>query len=129
MLQREPFKTTEGTLLPASIASLREQLATEKDPARKAAISKELAESETLRSQLMEIRPTPPNVTYATKMTLYKGTREIQLRFFGRGDTAGDIFVYLPKERIIWTGDMEEGARVAYMGNVFSMNGSLRSTL
>jgi glyoxylase-like metal-dependent hydrolase (beta-lactamase superfamily II) len=52
-------------------------------------------------------------------MTLHKGSREIQLLFLGRGHTGGDTFVYLPKEKIVCTGDEEEGARVAYMGDAF----------
>ena len=38
-------------------------------------------------------------------MTLYRGDREIQIRFLGRGHTAGDVVVYLPKERVVCTGD------------------------
>jgi cyclase len=53
-----------------------------------------------------ELKPTPPNVTLRTNMTLYRGDREIQLRFLGRAHTAGDVVVFLPKERIVITGDM-----------------------
>ena len=38
-------------------------------------------------------------------MTLYRGSREIQIRFLGRGHTAGDVVVYLPRERVVATGD------------------------
>ena len=38
-------------------------------------------------------------------MTLYRGGREIQILFFGRGHTDTDVVVYLPKERIVCTGD------------------------
>ena len=49
-------------------------------------------------------------------MTLYRGNREIQLLFLGRGHTNGDTVVYLPKEKIVCTGDLME-SRPAYMGN------------
>ena len=39
-------------------------------------------------------------------MTLHRGSREIQIRFLGRAHTDGDIVVFLPKERMIATGDM-----------------------
>ena len=68
---------------------------------------------------LQEIKPTPPNVTYDSKLVIQKGAREIQLLFLGRGHTGGDTFVYLPKEKIICTGDEEEGARLAYMGDAY----------
>lgn len=119
VLNREPYRTSQGTRVPALIESLRGQIAGETDPGKKAALSKNLAAAEKLREQLKEIKPTPPNVTYSDKLVLYKGSREIRLLFLGRGHTAGDTFVYLPKERIVCTGDMEEGARIAYMGDAY----------
>ena len=52
-----------------------------------------------------ELKPTPPNVTLTTQMTLYRGDREIQIRYLGRGHTAGDVVVYLPNEKVVITGD------------------------
>src|SRR5258708_7878177 len=72
-----------------------------------------------VRDQLKEIKPTPPTRTYTTQLVLHKGRREIQLLFLGGGHTAGDTFVYLPQDHIICTGDMDEGTRVAYMGDAF----------
>jgi len=40
------------------------------------------------------------------KLTLYRGGREIQLLFLGRGHTGGDVVVYLPEERILCSGDL-----------------------
>ena len=119
VLEREPFKTSQTTRLAAQMAALREQIAAEKDNARKTELTKQLASAQALSEQLREIKPTPPNVTYASKMVLYKGGREIQLLFLGRGHTGGDTFVYLPRERIVCTGDMDEGSRIAYMGDAF----------
>lgn len=51
-------------------------------------------------------------------MTLYRGAREIRLLHLGRAHTAGDVIVYLPKERIIATGDLQvEGT--SYMVDAF----------
>ena len=119
VLEREPFTTSQATRLPALVASLRQQVAAEKDSARKSQLTKQLASAESMNQQLKEIKPTAPNVTYSSRMTLHKGNREIQLLFLGRGHTGGDTFVYLPRERIVCTGDMDEGARVAYMGDAF----------
>jgi cyclase len=38
-------------------------------------------------------------------MKLYRRDREIQLLHLGRAHTEGDVFVYLPKEEIVITGD------------------------
>lgn len=50
------------------------------------------------------------------RLTLHRGGREIQLAFFGRGHTAGDVVVYLPAERVLVTGDLLT-AGVPYMGD------------
>ena len=34
------------------------------------------------------------------------GNREVQVKFLGRGNTNGDTVVYLPRERIVMTGDL-----------------------
>lgn len=52
------------------------------------------------------IRYYPPTMTYHQRMTLYRGSREIQLFDFGRGNTRGDGVVFLPNERVVFTGDL-----------------------
>jgi glyoxylase-like metal-dependent hydrolase (beta-lactamase superfamily II) len=37
---------------------------------------------------------------------LHKPSREIQLLYFGRGHTRGDVVVYLPKEKLVVMGDL-----------------------
>ena len=51
-------------------------------------------------------------------MTLHRGAREIRILHLGRGHTAGDVIVYLPKERIIATGDLLVES-TSYMGDAF----------
>ena len=59
-----------------------------------------------LARSLADLKPTPPNVTLVDRMTLWRGDREIRLLFLGRGHTGGDVVVYLPKERVVCTGDL-----------------------
>jgi cyclase len=119
ILHREPYVTSQGARVPALIDSLNKQIAAEKDARKKAGLQKQLVSAQGELRDLQEIKPTPPNVTYDSKLILQKGSREIQLLFLGRGHTAGDTFVYLPKEKILCTGDEEEGARLAYMGDAY----------
>jgi glyoxylase-like metal-dependent hydrolase (beta-lactamase superfamily II) len=56
-----------------------------------------------------EIDPVPPDTTLAEKMTFFRGGREIQLHFLGRAHTGGDVVVYLPADRLVFTGDMMLG--------------------
>jgi hypothetical protein len=58
---------------------------------------------------LKETVPTPPNVTFDDHMTVFRGDREIRLLYLGRGHSDTDVIVYLPKEKIVATGDFFEG--------------------
>jgi glyoxylase-like metal-dependent hydrolase (beta-lactamase superfamily II) len=94
------------TGMPGQIETLRKRVADEKDPAARAKLSTQLLSTENNYASQKELRPTPPNVTLKTEMTLFRGNREIQIRYLGRGHTAGDVVVYLPKERLVITGDL-----------------------
>lgn len=47
-----------------------------------------------------------PNVSFDHELNLELGNRPVQIRFLGRGNTAGDTIVYLPAEKILLTGDL-----------------------
>jgi glyoxylase-like metal-dependent hydrolase (beta-lactamase superfamily II) len=116
VLQREPFKTSQLTNVPNRIDTLKKQIADTNDPSAKQRLQQQLKVAEDGWEQLKEIKPTPPNVTYSKKKVLDLGGREVQLLFLGRGHTNGDTVVFLPKEKIVATGDLME-SQVAYMGD------------
>jgi len=122
ILHNEPFRSSTHNAGPAMIDRFKKQLAAESDPAKKAALQKKLADTEQAQKEfvhdLTEIKPTPPTMTYKDRLVLYRGGREIDLLFLGRGHTGGDTVVFLPKERIVCTGDLME-SRVAFMGSAF----------
>ena len=93
------------TAMPGQIEDLRKRIASEADSAAKAKLQTQLQVAENNLASQKELRPTPPNVTLTTQMTLYRGKREIQIRFLGRGHTAGDVVVFLPNEKVVMTGD------------------------
>lgn len=107
------------TGLPATIEELRNQVAAEDDPARKSRIEERLRVQTEYFEALAEIVPTPPNITLHQKMTIYQGDREIQLQFLGRGHTGGDVVVFLPNERVVFTGDLMLPF-LSYMGDGFA---------
>jgi cyclase len=119
VMHREPYLTSQGNRVPALIDSLTKQIEAERDPAKKTDLQKQMVSAQNELRALQEIKPVPPNVTYDGKLVLQKGSREIQLLFLGRGHTAGDTFVYLPKEKIVCTGDEDEGTRLAYIGDAY----------
>jgi cyclase len=111
----DPWKTALSNM-PIQIESLKKQIGDEKEPGRSDTLQKQLAATQADYDQLKTLKPAPPTMTYSSKMTLYQGQREIQLLFLGRGHTQGDTVVFLPKERIVCTGDLME-SRLAYMGD------------
>ena len=116
VLHREPYKTSQLTNVPNRIESLKKQLAEEQDAARKATLERQLSVAQEGWDALKEIKPTPPNKTYAKRMAIKVGRHDVQLLFLGRGHTNGDTVVYLPQERIVVTGDLMESG-LAYMGD------------
>jgi cyclase len=122
ILHNEPFRSSTRNAGPAMVERFKKQIAAQKDPRLKAALEKKLADTEAALKgfvrDIKEIKPTPPNMTYTDRLVLHRGGREIDLLFLGRGHTGGDTVVFLPKERIVCTGDLME-SRIAYMGSAY----------
>jgi len=104
--------------IPARVETLKKQIAQEKDPQQKANMERQVANSLAYLEQVKETKVTPPAVTFDRGMTIVRGGREMRLLYLGRGHTDTDVVVYLPKERIVCTGDLMESV-VSYMGDSF----------
>jgi cyclase len=100
-----PLYRNYVTGIPQQIEDMKKRMAADTDPAKKATLKTQIAVAESNRAAQTELKPTPPNVTLTDRMTLYRGSREIQIRYLGRGHTAGDVVVFLPKEKVVMTGD------------------------
>jgi glyoxylase-like metal-dependent hydrolase (beta-lactamase superfamily II) len=119
--QRTNKSFTEG--LPAQIAQMKERIAKTTDAKERAQLETSLGVTDAHWKAVQEVAPKPPNVTFTDVMTLPKGGREVQLHFLGRGHTGGDTMVFLPAERIVFTGDFFEGRPgggiLSYLGDAF----------
>jgi glyoxylase-like metal-dependent hydrolase (beta-lactamase superfamily II) len=60
-----------------------------------------------------------PTLTFSGKMTLWLGKLEVQLIQLGRGHTKGDTVVWLPQERILFSGDLVEFDATPYAGDAY----------
>jgi cyclase len=107
--------------IPAQLDALRARIAGTTDAVERSRLEAQLVIQEAHGIAVKETRPKAPNVTYRDSLTLVKGGREVQLHFPGRGHTGGDSMVFLPKERIVFTGDFFVGSPGAgglpYMGD------------
>jgi len=92
--------------LPKQLEDLKARAAAEQDAAAKARLDQQLRVQTAFAVHVKEVKPTPPNVTIDDRMTLFRGDREIRLLFLGRGHTGGDLVAYLPKERVLCSGDL-----------------------
>jgi len=104
--------------IPDRVAALRQRIAQESDPPQKKALEQQVANSLAYLEQVKETKVTPPAVTFDKSMTIVRNGREMRLLYLGRGHTDTDVVVYLPKERIVCTGDLMESV-VSYMGDSF----------
>ena len=53
-----------------------------------------------------KVRLTPPSVTYEDKMVVHLGGRVVELLHPGAAHTYGDTLIYMPKEKVLFTGDI-----------------------
>jgi glyoxylase-like metal-dependent hydrolase (beta-lactamase superfamily II) len=97
--------------LPGALANTRKRLAAEQNPTAREQIQRQLSVQEAYQEQLKETVPTPPNVTLTDRLTIFSGDREIQIFHPGRGHSDTDVIVYLPREKVVMTGDFWEGDR------------------
>ncbi|HEV8261790.1 MAG TPA: MBL fold metallo-hydrolase [Burkholderiales bacterium] len=93
------------TSVPKEIEALKSDILRATDSGQKARLEANLRQTEAYLEELKHIKPPLPNRTVANTITLNEGGREIQILLLGRGHTDGDIFIHLPKEKVVATGD------------------------
>jgi len=50
--------------------------------------------------------PFTPSITFDEQMDLWLGVDRVELHYFGKAHTSGDIVVYLPDEKVAFIGDL-----------------------
>ena len=103
--------------MPADIAKLEADLAAAKGDQR-AKLERELGLARAYLAEVNALKPALPTIAFEQTMKLYRREREIHLMHLGRAHTAGDVFVYLPKEKVVITGDALIGW-TPFMGDGF----------
>lgn len=69
---------------------------------------------------------TRPTVTFTNQARIELGgvRGHLELRFCGRGHTAGDIAIWYPQKKILFAGDLVEAEAALYTGDAFHMDWS-----
>jgi len=60
-----------------------------------------------------------PDIVFEDKLTLFLGSLEVQLLHLGRGHTKGDTVVWLPQQKVLFSGDLVEYAATPYTGDAY----------
>ena len=103
-------------LSPPEIARLTTAIAAAGSAAERAKLEAELRLAEAYFAEVRALKPALPTIAFEQTMKLYRRDREIHLLHLGRAHTEGDVFVYLPKEKVVITGDAVIGW-TPYMGD------------
>ena len=100
-----PFVEKQIAGLPKEIDDLKAQAQKATDPKVKATLEANLQQAEAFLQELKGLKPALPSRTVTNALTLNEQGREIRLHVLGRAHTDGDLFIYLPKEKVVATGD------------------------
>jgi cyclase len=113
---RENLRTLGGQRLedqlastPGQIAALEARLATATDAATQARLKDEIAQQKDYLQEIKSLELTLPDLTFDRSLIIHRGERRVVLLFLGRGHTSGDVVAWLPKERVVATGDLLHG--------------------
>jgi cyclase len=98
------------TQLPEYVASLERRVATARaatpPPDNLPRLEQALEDARFFLQQKTSVRHTFPTRTFSDRLDLKLGDREIQVLHYDRAVTPGDAFLYLPREKIVVTGDL-----------------------
>ena len=60
-----------------------------------------------------------PTLVFEKRLTLWLGKLQVEIMQLGRGHTKGDTVVWLPQERILFSGDLVEYGATPYTGDAY----------
>jgi len=65
-----------------------------------------LVQQEAVIAELKDLKFQSATLIFEHDFSIDLGNREVQVKYLGRGNTTGDAVVYLPKEKVLITGDL-----------------------
>ena len=60
-----------------------------------------------------------PTIVFEKRLTLWLGKLQVEIMQLGRGHTKGDTVVWLPQEKILFSGDLVEYDATPYTGDAY----------
>jgi cyclase len=108
----------EIVTMPQAIEKLKTDLETTTDAKQKDDIRRNLVQAEDYLAELKSMQVTLPTMTFDRSLILHRKSRVVEILWLGKAHTDGDVFVYLPKEKVLVTGDALHGW-TPYMGDSY----------
>jgi cyclase len=99
----------EITTMPQELEKLKTDLAAANEPKQKDELRRNLSQAEDYFAELKSMQVTLPTLTFDHSLILRRKSRTVEMFWLGNAHTNGDVFVYLPKEKILVTGDALHG--------------------
>lgn len=103
---RVPDVEKQARELAAEIANLQAKASAESDDKAKRESMLTAGYYQAFLDSYRELKITPPELGIDKSLTIYGSKRKAELVVPGGGSTAGDLFLYLPEEQILFSGDM-----------------------
>jgi cyclase len=99
----------EIVTMPQEIERLKLELEKATDPKLKDEIQGNLRQAEAYLAELQSMQVSLPTMTFDRSLIIHRKSRTVQILWLGYAHTDGDVFVYLPNDRVLVTGDALHG--------------------
>ncbi len=86
------------------LKELEESFKEETDEEKKQELENDIKFIKTIRSESFSLRE--PNLTFTEGCIIYGKGESVQLIAFNKAHTNGDVIIYLPKEKVLFSGDL-----------------------
>jgi cyclase len=117
------MSTAPGSARRAGLDTLAARLARGQDSTGKplladarAKLEKAVRQRKGEQEELASLEVAPPNLLFEKQLTLWLGKRRIELRDRGRANSPHDVTIWLPDDRILFTGDILVQSPLPYVG-------------
>jgi cyclase len=108
----------EIVTMPQEIEKLKSDLDKASDLGQKERLRANLLQAEDYFGELKSMQVTLPSVTFDHSLILHRPSKTVEILWLGNAHTNGDVFVYLPREKVLVTGDALHGW-TPYMGDSY----------
>lgn len=109
-------KRTELQELQARLANGKDTAGKEFSNSEKEKLSLVIAQRQNELNELIGLKVVAPNKVFDGSLTIDIGGRKVQLTDMGKANSPHDVIIYLPKEQILFTGDILVQAPLPYFG-------------